>query len=201
MNPYQVHSVETAPFESQAILRQVKASLGLVPNLAAAMSESPSLVKGFFALREIYHEGTLSPLETQVLSLTNAFANGCHYCMALHSAFARKEGLSAESLAALREGRSPVEPKLCALSELSRKMIATRGQVGEADLAAFFAAGFTPAQALEVVLGIAVSILANFSHHLCNAPLDEAFRAYAWTAPEAARSPTSAAVTAEAAVV
>ncbi len=188
MRPFPVHSLETAPEGSRETLRRVQATLGVVPNLAAAMAESPRLFRGFFTLREIYHDhGTLSPLEIQVLSLTNAFENGCPYCMALHSAFALKEGLSPASLAELRAGRPPIEPKLRALSELSRKMVADRGAVDEKDLAAFFAAGYTPAQALEVVLGIAVSILANFSHHLTEAPVDAVFQKHAWTPPQDGR--------------
>lgn len=196
MSPYRVHTIETAPAGSQDILGGIQRELGIIPNLAAAMAESPSLVKGFFALREIYYnESSFSPVEIQVLSLTNAFENGCPYCMALHSAFALKEGLSAESLAALRTGQPPVEPKLRALSNLSRQMIAGRGAVDETELEAFFAAGYTPAQALGVVLGIAVSIMANYAHHLTEAPVDDAFRAQAWTlpAPRAEATPSLAA--------
>ena len=93
--------------------------------------------------------------------------------------------LSEESLAELREGRPPLEPKLRALSNLSRKMVAQRGNVSEADLQAFFDAGYTPGQALEVVLGVAASVLPNFTHHLSEAPLDPIFQKQAWTAPEA----------------
>jgi len=192
MSPYRVHTVDTAPEGSQETLRHVRETIGVIPNLAAAMAESPSLVKGFFALRELYHQGTLSPLEIQVLSLTNAFENGCRYCMALHSTFALREGLSAESLAALRDGRPPMEPKLAALSDLSRSLVASRGQADPAVLDAFFAAGYTPAQALEVVLGVAVSVLPNFTHHLTGVPVDAVFKSQAWTPPSTQEEPTAA---------
>ena len=34
------------------------------------MAESPALLSAFLAVREIYHRGTLSPAEAQVISLT-----------------------------------------------------------------------------------------------------------------------------------
>ncbi len=181
MNRFPVHTVESAPEAAREPMRRLESQLGAVPNLAAAMATAPSLLEGFLGLREIYHtKSSLSPLEIQVLSLTNAYENGCPYCMALHSALAVREGISPASLAALRTGQSPVEPKLAALSELSRALVRERGRVGGQELESFRAAGYGDAQALEVVLGIAVSVLPNFAHHLTEAPLDAAFQRFAW---------------------
>ena len=186
MTRYPVHTIESAPEPARATLAELRSQLGLVPNLAATMAAAPSLIKGFVALRETYHrDGTLTPLEIQVLSLTNAFEYGCDYCMALHSTLALKEGLSNGSLAELRAGRAPLEPKLAALSDFSRRLVRERGRVAERDLEAFRRAGYTDAQALEVVLGVAASVLPSFANHLTGAPLDPPFRAQAWE-PEAA---------------
>lgn len=115
-----------------------------------------------------------------MLALTNAFENGCAYCMSLHSTFAHKAGVAPRDVESLRQGCAPVDTRLAALSEFSRKLVARRGDVGEHDLAAVIAAGYTKAQALEVVLGIAVSILPNFAHHLTGCPIDDAFAAQRW---------------------
>ncbi|MFL5496690.1 MAG: hypothetical protein ACJ8DC_20100 [Gemmatimonadales bacterium] len=53
------------------------------------------------------------------------------------------------------------------------------------DLDAFYAAGFSREQALEVVLGAGFSVMANFSGHLVNAPLGAVFEPHAWTRPAA----------------
>ena len=119
-----------------------------------------------------------------MLALTNAFENGCHYCIAFHSASALKEGVSKDTVEALRSGRSPQEPTLRALSEFSRALVKNRGLVSGDDLQRFVAAGFSKGQALEVVLGIAVSILPNFSHHITQCPLDQAFSPHRWTRTE-----------------
>lgn len=183
MSAYQVHTIESAPEGSKVSLRGLRKAIGMVPNLAAAMSESPELLRGFLSIREIFYGGTFTPGEIQVLALTNAFENGCQYCMALHSTFALKEGVSNETVHALRAGESPNEARLRALSGFSRQLVRERGRVREEDLQAFHAAGYSKGQALEAVLGIAVSILPNFAHHLTGCPVDDAFRSQLWTDP------------------
>lgn len=178
---FPVHTIDSAPEAAREPLRRLERQLGAVPNLAAAMAGAPALLEGFLGLREVFYaRSSFTPLEIQVLSLTNAYENGCRYCMALHSVLATKEGLSSESLAALRGGRPALEPRLAALGELSRELVRGRGRVGERALAAFRAAGYLDEQALEVVLGVAVSVLPNFAHHLTEAPLDAAFAAQTW---------------------
>jgi len=183
MVTYEVHALGSAPQGSKASLEALQQQIGLIPNLAASMAESPPLLEGFVRLREFQVRGTFTPAEVQVLSLTNAHVNGCTYCMALHSTLALKEGVSAASVAELRAGRSPLEPRLRALSDLSRKLLVERGRVTESDLEAFFGSGFDKAQALEVILGIGVSILPNFAHHLTGCPLDPVFEPQRWEPP------------------
>ena len=184
MTAFTIHTIDTAPQESRETLRHVRETLGMIPNLAAAMSESPTLVRSFFTVRDIYAQGSLGPIDIQVLSLTNAFENGCEWCMAFHSAAALKEGLSKEDLARLRAGNAPADARLRVLSDFSRSMVRKRGNVNAQDLETFYAGGFTRAQALEVVLGAAFSVMANFAGHLAHAPLGLPFERHAWTKPE-----------------
>lgn len=157
----------------------------MVPNLAAAMAESPQLLGGFLAVRDIYSGGTFTPGEIQVLSLTAAYENECAWCMSFHTLMALKEGVSAEDTEALRAGLSPAEPRFKALSDFARKMVSARGAVSTDDVERFLAAGYTRAQALEVVLGMAFSLMANYAGHLVEAPLDGPFQPHAWHKAEA----------------
>ena len=183
MSTYQIHGIDTAPEDSRPLLQGLQQNLGMIPNLAAAMAESPGLLKGFLTVREIYQGGTFTPAEVQVLSLTAAFENDCAWCMAFHSMMARKEGVAPESVEALRAGRPPVEPRLGALSDFAREMVRRRGAVGSAALERFYGAGYTRTQALEVVLGMGFSLLANYAGHLAEAPLDEPLKPHAWASP------------------
>lgn len=183
MRTYPIHTADSAPEGSRDTLRQVQATLGGIPNLAAAMAESPSLVRAFFALREIYAQGTLSAADIQVLSIANAFENDCDWCIAFHTLLAQKSGVSDATIDALRAGRSPSDSRARALSVFTRALIQHRGAVPPAALEAFHAAGFTNAEVLDVIVGVAFSVMANYAHHIVHAPLDNMLAAQAWTRP------------------
>jgi AhpD family alkylhydroperoxidase len=152
----------------------------MIPNLAAAMAESPELLQGFLAIREIYANGTFTPAEIQVLSLTAAYENDCAWCMSFHTLMARNDGVPDEAVEALRAGHAPADKKLGALSNLARAMVRNRGNVSGPVFDRFLAAGYTKPQALEVVLGMSFSLMANYAGHLTNPALDPSLQAHAW---------------------
>jgi len=161
MSRFKVHTLDSAPEASREPLRQLQGRVGMIPNLAAAMAESPELLKGFLAVQGIYFQGTFTAAEIQVLAL--------------------KEGVSRATVDALRAGGPPVEPRLAALSDFARGMLRARGAVDEDDVSCFCDSGFTQRQALEVVLGMAFSLMANFAGHLAAVPVDDPFKPHAWT--------------------
>jgi AhpD family alkylhydroperoxidase len=180
MTNFQIHTYDTAPERSVPLLRKLESTVGMVPSLAAAMSESPALLEAFLAVREIYQRSGFSGAEIEVLSLTGAFENNCEWCMAFHTMVATNKNVPTEVIAALRSGQTPPHPRFGPLSDYAREMVRTRGGVSQATLDRLLAAGYTRAQSLDVVLGMAFSVMANYSGHISNAPLDAAFQAHAW---------------------
>src|SRR5438552_1208835 len=63
-------------------------------------------------------------------------------------------------------------------------VVLNKGFVPETAVAAFLAAGYSKAQLLEVVGHVGLKVLANYTHALTGAPLDEAFQPQQWDAPE-----------------
>jgi AhpD family alkylhydroperoxidase len=183
MSRFPIHTIDSAPERSKPLFLALKQAVGMVPNLAAGMAESPQLLEGFLAIREIYGKGSLSGGEIEVLSLTAAFENDCSWCVAFHSLMAGKNGVPVEVVEALRAGRTPEDPRLGPLSDFARAMVRGRGAVGEAERQRFHAAGYTPAQALEVVFGMGFSLMANYAGHLVNPPLDQPLQAHEWQRP------------------
>ncbi|MEZ5429008.1 MAG: carboxymuconolactone decarboxylase family protein [Pyrinomonadaceae bacterium] len=182
MSEFTVHNLENAPEGSKPVLENLKKSVGAIPNLAGMMAGSPQLIEAFVRVREIWQKTSFTPLEREVVAATNAVTNECRYCVAIHSTFALKEGIGPSDLDLIRAGKSPVEPRLKALSDFARKIMLNRGQTSDADLEEFLSAGFTRTQALELLVGTANSVLANFSNHLTDAPLDEFLKPQAWSA-------------------
>jgi len=180
MHAYRIHSIESAPEKSKPALQGLKQNLGLIPNLAATMAESPVLLNGFVGAFGNFHGGSFTGAQKQVLLLSNAVANGCGWAVAFHSTLALKEGVDAQDVRAVREKRLPKDAKLAALSGFTRALIEKRGHVSEPDLATFTAAGFGPDQVLEVIAGLAVSVLANYAGNITNPILEDPFQPQAW---------------------
>lgn len=171
---FPVHPLESAPADSRPSLERLKASVGMIPNLAAAMAASPPLIEAFVTLRaQLEQRGTFDAREREVVSLLNAVENDCRYCTAIHATFGLKAGLTPDTIERLRAKRDPAEPRHAALARFARRLLQTRGAVSTADLDAFVAAGFAPAQALELIARLALSVMANYAGHLTNAPADE----------------------------
>jgi len=59
-----------------------------------------------------------------------------------------------------------------------------RGHLEEADIQALLEAGYTRQTVLEVVLGVGMKTLSNYTNHIVNTPLDQAFEPMAWSPPK-----------------
>jgi AhpD family alkylhydroperoxidase len=178
---YAVHTLETAPEKSRQALAGLKQRFGLIPNLAATMAESPTLVNGFVGALMNFGTGTFDGGQRQVLLLTNAVTNRCAWAVAFHSTAALSEGVPADEVAAIREGRLPKDAKRAALSRLTRAIIESRGHVGALELDAFTESGFSKDQVFEVLAGLACSVMANYAGNVAAVPLDAPFQAQAWS--------------------
>src|SRR5882757_7687951 len=104
MTMFKTQTIESAPEGSRAPMTRLRESVGVIPNLAAMMSESPTLIDGFVTLREIYQRASLNPKEREILGLSNAVANGCEWCVAFHSFVAIKLGIDRATIDAIRAG-------------------------------------------------------------------------------------------------
>ena len=185
MTAFTLHTTDTAPDGSREVLEASQKALGFVPNLYARMAGSPAALEGYTTLAKIFDTSSLSPTERQVVLITASFENGCDYCMAAQSTIAGMQKVSDEVVAALREGAPIGDTKLDALANLTRSVVRERGWASESDLQAFLEAGYGEAQVHEVVLGVGLKVLSNYTNHLASLPLDEAFKAQAWTRPVA----------------
>jgi AhpD family alkylhydroperoxidase len=185
MSTYPIHTVATAPEKSQPVLEALKQSFGLIPNLAATMAESPVLLSGFVGAFQNFHGSSFSPAQRQVLLLSSAVANRCAWAVAFHSALALKEGVAASDVQAIREQRLPEQPELAALTTLTRALLEKRGHLSDRDLSAFREAGFGPERVLEVIAGLAVSIMANYAGNITRPVVEAPFAAQVWSAADA----------------
>ncbi len=151
-------------------------------------AEAPTMIKAYLALGKALEASSLTPQEQEVVVLTVSYLNQCAYCMTAHSAVAKMVGLPEGEISALREGRPLSDAKLEALSRFAGLMVDQRGRASEDDVTAFLAAGYTRAQILEVIVGLAFKTLSNFTDHLADTPIDKQFEPFRWEPPEATQS-------------
>ncbi len=116
-----------------------------------------------------------------MILLTISVENGCEFCVAAHSMIARKIVKIPDAVVdALRNRATVPDTRLQALSSFARCMVKERGWVTGAPLDAFFEAGFTRQQALEVVLGVTMKTLSNYANHLTETQTNVEFSDEAW---------------------
>ena len=181
-----LHTTETAPAGSRPLLEGVNQAYGFIPNLLASLAEAPAALEGYLALSKIYGNTSFSATEQQVVSITASIDNGCTYCVAAHTTISQGQQVDAAVLDALRNEEPLTDPKLEALRNFALAVVRDRGWVNEQDQSAFLAAGYSAAQALEVVLGVTLKTLTNYTNHLFETPVDAPFQANAWSAPQPA---------------
>jgi AhpD family alkylhydroperoxidase len=164
------------------VLAATAKQFGQVPAAVARLATSPELLNGFLKLNAVFETTTLSAPEREVVIMTVATRNGCHVCVAMHTGILHGLEAGAALIAALRT-RSPLpDARLEELRKFTLAAMDTTGDVPEERLKSFVDAGFTPRNALEVILGIGTYTLSTFANRLVRAPLDNAFADHAWHA-------------------
>jgi uncharacterized peroxidase-related enzyme len=175
-----LQTIESAPSASRPLLEGARKSLGFVPNLFAVFANSPAVLQAYQGLSGAYGKTSLTPTEQEVVTIAASVENGCGYCVAAHTTIGESKRIDRAVLDAVRDEAPLGNPKLEALRRFSLEVIRQRGWVSETGQQAFFDAGYAEAQALEVVLGITLKTLSNYTNHLAATPLDAAFQPNEW---------------------
>lgn len=183
LTQFPLHDRQSAPDATPAFDR-AETVFGMVPNLTRKMATSPALAQAYLELTTLFEACSLSPQERGVVLLTVSRFHGCDYCMAAHSMTGRMTGLADTVVDALRQDQPIQDLRLQALRDFVIAMLHNRGWVKPDDLAAFQAAGFDEQQVLDVILGIGLKTLSNYTNHVARTPVDDAFAHERWTDPD-----------------
>lgn len=81
-----------------------------------------------------------------------------------------------------RNDKSIADESLEVVRRFAQAVVTHQGFVPGEETEAFLAAGFSQRQILDIVLGMAMKILSNYTNHFANTPVDDAFQAHAWNA-------------------
>ena len=180
-----VQTPETAPEGSKPHLDAAAKNYGFIPNLTAVFANSPAMIEAYGVLAGHFEKTDLTPVERQIVLMTNNRLNGCTYCMAAHSTIAQMQNVPADVINALRNGTEIADSKLQALHVFTARMNDARGHLAQADIEAFLSVGYTEANILDVILGTGLKTMSNYTNHIADTPLDAPFQGNAWTPPNA----------------
>ncbi|UHD18721.1 carboxymuconolactone decarboxylase family protein [Thiocapsa bogorovii] len=172
MIPFQLHDMETAPQPSRAIMADMQRHGGELPNLLRTLAEAPVALEAYRQLATLLSRSSLTPIEQQVVYVTAAHTNQCHYCTTPNPLLGGD--IQADQLAAaIRHGQRLADVRLQALRRFTAAMTEHRGWVPEADVESFLRAGFTRENLLEVITGIALVTLSSYANHVSATPVDD----------------------------
>ncbi len=180
MPSFPIHTIETAPDGSKAALADATKQFGFLPNLMGELAAAPAALKAYLMLGDLLSQTSLSPAEQQIVLVSASMSNDCHYCVAAHSAGLTMAGMAAHHIEALRAGRPLDDPRLDAIRVFTATVVEQRGDIDEEDVRRFIDAGYTQAQVLEVLVGVAMKTLSNYTNHIAATPLDPALQKFAW---------------------
>jgi uncharacterized peroxidase-related enzyme len=179
-------TIETASAEAKPRLAAAEAANGYIPNLLALLANAPGALEAYLTLSGINAKIGLSLAERETVQITAAATHGCGFCVAGHTAIAvKKAGLPEAEVEALRSVGALADPRLDAVQTFTKAVIRSRGAVSDEELSAFKAAGFSDANALEVVLGVGLATICNFANNLGRPELNVQLEPYRWERPAA----------------
>ena len=188
-NPSRIplRTIENAPAEAKERLAAAEKGSGYLPNLLRILANAPTTLETYQTVGAINARTSLSLAEREVVQIRAGATHGCSFCVAGHTAIARKKaGLDADLVEELRNAAPLADPKLDAVARFTEAVIAARGAVSDDELSRFKAAGYGDQQALEIVLGVSLATLCNFANNLAQTPLNPELEAYRWTAEQRA---------------
>ncbi len=159
-------TLEQAPAGSRAALEGIQKGLGFIPNAFKTLAHAPAALNGYLGLAQALGKISLNAAEREVVALATSEINGCDYCIAAHSFFGAKSGLSEEDIRQARSGT------LSAIAALAHQITESRGQLSDAQIASAPEAGLTDSKIVEVVAQVTLVTLTNYLNNIAATDID-----------------------------
>ncbi|HEY3599296.1 MAG TPA: carboxymuconolactone decarboxylase family protein [Paraburkholderia sp.] len=166
MSRIQALSIEQAAASAQPSLRAVEKAVGFLPNAFRTLANSPAALGGYLQLKQALSKGELSPAEGEWLALAVSQVNECEYCLASHTYFAGKAGLSEDAIRAARDGEGNM------VAAFASKLARQRGKLDDADIKAAREAGLSDGKIVEIVANVVLLTYTNLLNNLAQTEVD-----------------------------
>ncbi|MHC8320932.1 carboxymuconolactone decarboxylase family protein [Pseudomonas sp. GB2N2] len=159
-------SLEQASDATRPLLEGVQKKIGFLPNVFKTLTHAPAVLTSYLQQSATLGKTSLSATEKEAIFLATSQVNGCDYCLAAHTLFAGKAGLSAQDILDARRG------ELNAFATLARQITESRGHLSNEQIEAARAAGIDDAKIVEVIAHVASQTLTNYLNNVALTEID-----------------------------
>jgi uncharacterized peroxidase-related enzyme len=154
-----------------ATLNQVKASLGMIPNLFATLAHSSAALDGYLSLSKVLSRGRLTAGQREILALTVAQENECRYCLSAHTVLAKAAGVSDAEVLKARGGGGE-DSFEHSLASFAKAIVRQRGHVSDGDIESARNAGMDDGLMMEVLAHVVVNTFTNYVNEVSDTEID-----------------------------
>lgn len=157
--------------ERAALLNQIHGTFGATPAMFRAVANSTAALKSMWGSFGALGGGVLPARLGEQIAVAVADRNRCEYCLAAHTVLGRKAGAGAEEMAAAQRGES-ADPHTAAALRFALQLVDARGRVGDAEVQAVRAAGFSDEEIVEILAHVALNLFTNYVNVAFAVPVD-----------------------------
>jgi uncharacterized peroxidase-related enzyme len=170
MTTFSVPTREEVSSDNQQIFDSLKGAIGFVPNLYATFAYSENALGNYLQLQN--GKTSFSKKEKEAINLVVSQVNDCRYCQSAHTVIGKMNGFTDEQTIELRKGDVSFNPKLKALVALAKEITESKGRPSAQVLDAFFEAGYTKENLVDLILAVADKVIMNYLHNITEVTID-----------------------------
>ena len=155
---FSIPEIADLPEDIRSRILAVQEKSGFVPNVFLVLARRPDEFRAFFAYHDALMDqpGNLTKAEREMIVVATSNANQCQYCVIAHGAILRiraKNPLIADQVA-VNYRKADITPRQRAMLDFAMKVALEAHSVGDADIAALGAHGFSEEDVWDIA-GIA----------------------------------------------
>ncbi|WP_111707221.1 carboxymuconolactone decarboxylase family protein [Lutibacter citreus] len=170
MSKFSVPTKNEVSENNQVIFGNLEKALGFTPNLYAYFAKNETALGDYLTLQN--RKSTLKAKEREIINLVTSQINGCRYCQSAHTQLGKLNGFSEDEILELRAGTASFDSKYDALVKFTASVVENKGNVSQTAKDAFFEAGYTEANLIDVVFVVGDKIISNYIHNLADFAID-----------------------------
>jgi len=170
MSNFNVPTREEVSANNQAIFDNLKKAVGFVPNIYAAMGHSEHALGSYLQFSGA--ASSFNKKQKEVIDLAVSQLNECRYCQSAHTITGKMNGFTDEQIIELRKGGASWDSKIDVLARTAVNIVTTKGKIGTAALEEFYAAGYTKANVVDLIMAIGIITVTNLFHNVTDVAID-----------------------------